>query len=71
MDGSAHVFVGQGRDYAFNLPPVAKKQHIASVPAPFGARCRLKPGVVAKAFHEVRSLGEGTAACDVERVHAA
>ena len=70
MEGSAHFFVGQGSDHAFNLPPVAEKQHIARVAAPFGASSRLKPGVVAKAFHELRSLGEGTAAGDVGRVHA-
>ena len=62
MNGSAHFFVGQCRDDTLDLPPVAETDDISGVAALLSARCSLKPGVVAKAFHEVGSLGECSSA---------
>jgi len=70
MDGSAHFFVGQCRDHALDLPPVAEKQHIACIAATFGTRCGLEPGIVSEAIHEVRSFCKSEPAGDVGRVHA-
>ena len=64
MDGSAHFFVGQCRDDTLDLPPMAESDDISGITALFGARGGLKPGVVAEAIHELRSLGKGRAASD-------
>ena len=64
MDGSAHFFVGQCRDDALDLPPVAKSDDIAGIAAVLGARRSLEPGVVAEAIDELRSLGQGRASGD-------
>ena len=64
MDGSAHFFVGQCRDDTLDLPPMTESDDISGITALFGARSGLKPGVVAEAIHELRSLGKGRATGD-------
>ena len=64
MDGSAHFFVGQCRDDTLDLPPMAESDDISGITALFGARGGLKPGVVAEALHEFRSLRTGTPSGD-------
>ena len=64
MDGSAHFVVGQCRDDTLDLPPMAETDEVAGVAAAFRTHRGLKPGVVAEALHELRSLGKSVAAGD-------
>jgi hypothetical protein len=66
---AANFLFGQGDDHPFDLPPVAKAQDVTLVPACFGARRGLEPGVVALGLEQQCGIGQRTAAIDEGRVH--
>lgn len=71
VDASAHFLAAQGDDYALDLPPVAKTEHIAGVTASLGADRRLQPGIVAEAVDELGGIGKRRPAGDERRLHDA
>lgn len=69
VDCSHDLVAAQGCDDTLDLAPVAEAGDIPAVPAALGARRGLEGSVVAKAFDEVRGVGERDPAMNEERVH--
>src|SRR5262249_51351889 len=70
VDGAGHFVAAEGRNYAFDLPPVAEARDIAVAAAALATDSRLDPGIVAITFDELGGVGQSDAAMDEGAIHA-